>query len=50
MLVDELFDYIETKISNNHYLPSDLWTAYIIIAQAYKEAVHTNASAQVGMF
>ena len=43
MLVDELFDYIETQISNNHYLPSKLWDSYIVIAKKYREVIKTNA-------
>ena len=37
MTVDELFDAIEEKITNDGYMPSKLWDAYIIIAKSHRD-------------
>lgn len=41
MTVDELFDAIEDKITNDGYMPSKLWDAYIIIGKAHRDLVFT---------
>ena len=39
MTVDELFDAIEEKITNDGYMPSKLWDAYIIIAKSHRDLI-----------
>jgi transposase-like protein len=39
MTVDELFDAIEEKITNDGYVYTDLWKAYMIIGKFHKNLI-----------